>query len=118
MEAQTKRGRLEQRRKFLTNELARLEPQIADHETRKNRWRMGDPATTYVSGDYNAKEHAAVKGSFEQSQAELPKVEAELLTIDPKMEALRRGCEIAGKGRGQPVVTFLVGWTPWTVSFS
>ena len=49
---------------------------------------MGDPALTYVPGDYNAKEHAAVKGSFEQCQAELPKVEAELLTIGPKMEAL------------------------------
>ena len=104
MGAQNERADWKRARKFLTNELARLEPQIADHLQRKNLTRMGDPAVSYVPGDYDAKEHTRVQGSYDQCQAELPQVEAALLTIGPKMDALRRGCPAARKGRGQPVV--------------
>jgi hypothetical protein len=105
MEAQTQRATLEHRRNFLTNELARLQPQIEDHETRKRRvGRMGDPILTYVPGDYNAKEHAAVKRSFEQCQAELPNVEVTLLTIGPKMEALRaEEARLVAKAEASPL---------------
>jgi len=80
---------LKGRRKLLITELGRLEPQIAEHEASEIRKRMGEPALSYVPGDYNAREHAAAKGSFEQCKAELPQVEAALLAIRPRIEALR-----------------------------
>ena len=106
---------LAERAKNLTNELARLQPQLQDMEERRKHPRIqGDPRTTYVPGDFDQREQTRLQTSVDNMLAELPKVEEAIVALPATVASLAsRASGLAGQGRGQPVVT-LFRWTRWT----